>query len=50
MMNLRWSYFAAAAFFAAYFLINRGAPPVAVAAGLAGAGFFMWRRNRAKAL
>jgi hypothetical protein len=46
-MNRKWRYFVGAAALAAYFLIAQGAPPIAVAAGIAGAAMFMRRTSRA---
>lgn len=43
-MMWRWRYFIGAAILAAYLLISNGAPPLAVAAGLAGMALFMRRR------
>jgi hypothetical protein len=45
-MIWKWSYFLAAAVFAAYFLLRGGVPPIAIAAGLAGAAFLTWRKSR----
>ncbi len=45
-MNKKWAYFAGAAILAAYFLLWSGAPPVAVAAGLACAALLTrWDRR-----
>lgn len=49
-MMWRWRYFFGAVVIAAYFLIRFGAPPLAVAAGIAGAATFMWRRHRSSRL
>jgi predicted membrane metal-binding protein len=49
-MILRWRYFLGAVVLAAYLLITHGAPPAAVAAGIAGAALFMWRQDRASRL
>jgi hypothetical protein len=49
-MMWNWRYFLGAVILAAYFLITYGAPPAAVAAGIAGAAMFMWRRRRASRL
>ena len=46
-MNLKWSYFIGSAILAGYFLINAGAPPLAVAAGIGGVAMFMRRKKRA---
>jgi len=46
-MNKKWGYFAGAAILAAYLLVTHGAPPMAVAAGIAGSAMFMRRKSRA---
>lgn len=43
-MTKKWSFFAAASVMAAYALITHGAPPLAVAIGIA-FGAFLTRRN-----
>ena len=43
-MKWKWTYFAAAVILAAYFLINAGAPPLAIAVGI---GFAAWLTRRA---
>jgi hypothetical protein len=45
-MNRKWSYSIGAAVLAAYFLLNAGAPLMAVAAGIAGGALFMRRTSR----
>jgi hypothetical protein len=45
MMIWRWRYFVGAVILAALMLLTNGAPPMAVAAGIAGAAMFMWRRG-----
>ena len=45
-MNRKWGYFAGAAIMASYFLLNAGAPPLAVVAGIAGVAMFMRRKSR----
>ena len=42
-MKRKWSFFVGAALLAGYFLLTAGAPPVAIAAGIAGAAMFMLR-------
>jgi hypothetical protein len=49
-MMWRWRYFIGSVIMAAYFLIAYGAPPAAVAAGIAGAAMFMWRHHRSRTL
>jgi hypothetical protein len=44
-MKWRWRYFAGAVLLTALLLLTNGAPPVAVAAGIAGTAIFMWRRG-----
>lgn len=41
---VKWSFFAGAAFLAAYFLIFNGIPVFAVLAGCALAAFMTWRK------
>jgi hypothetical protein len=43
-MIWKWRYYIGAAILVGALLISRGAPPVAVAAGLAGVAVFMRRR------
>jgi len=43
-MMVKWSFFAGAAFLAAYFLISRGIPIVPVLAGCAFAALMTWRK------
>jgi len=45
-MKWKWTYFAGAVILAAYFLLSAGAPPLAVAAGIALAAVFTLRRAR----
>ena len=45
-MSKKWAYFIGAAVLAAYLLVSNGAPPVAVAAGIAGSAIFMRRKSR----
>lgn len=45
-MKYKWTYFAGAVVLSVYFLLAAGAPPMAVAAGVAGAAVFMIRRSR----
>lgn len=49
-MMWRWRYFMGAAITAGYFLIKFGAPPLAVAAGIAGVASFLWRRHKSRLL
>jgi predicted membrane metal-binding protein len=44
-MSRHWSYFAAAALLAAMLLFTHGAPPAAIAFGIAGAALWMWHRK-----
>ena len=37
-MEMKWSFYLAAVVFVGYFLLAKGAPPIAVAAGVLGAG------------
>jgi len=41
MTNRKWGYFLAAAVFAGYFLVARGAPPLAVGLGVGGAALML---------
>ena len=43
-MMVKWSFFAGAAFLAAYFLISRGIPAFAVLAGCGLAALATWRK------
>ncbi len=43
-MIWRWRYYIGAALIIGYLMISHGAPPLAVAAGVAGVGMFMRRR------
>jgi len=43
-MIWRWRYYLAAALFAGYFLVSRGAPPLGVILGLAVAALIVWRQ------
>jgi hypothetical protein len=45
-MKKKWSWFLGASVLVAYFLLTKGAPPLAVAAGIAGAAMFLRRRSR----
>lgn len=45
-MKRQWAYFLGAAALAAYFLLSAGAPPLAVAAGIAGVAMFMRHKSR----
>jgi hypothetical protein len=47
-MKRTWSYFLGAVILSAYLLLANGAPLPAVAAGIAGAATFVWRRSRAR--
>ena len=43
---MKWSIYAASALFVGYFLLVKGAPPLAVAGGLLGAGLWtLWQRK-----
>jgi hypothetical protein len=44
-MNKKWAYFLAAAVFAGYFLVTKGAPPLAVALGIAAAALLARRTS-----
>jgi hypothetical protein len=46
-MMFRWRYFAGAVILAAVLLLQQGAPPAAVFAGIAGAAIFAWLKFRA---
>ena len=48
-MNFKWTYFIGAAILSGYFLINAGAPPLAVAAGIGGVAMFM-RKTKKRAV
>lgn len=43
-MNVKWSFYFGAAVLAAYFLISRGIPAMAVLAGCGLAALFTWRK------
>ena len=43
-MNFNWRYFLAAVLIVGLLLLRMGAPPVAIALGIAGAALLMWRR------
>lgn len=45
-MNRKWSYFVGASIVAAYLLVTHGAPPMAVAAGIAGVALYLRRKSR----
>jgi hypothetical protein len=44
-MTYKWSLFLAAAFFASYLLVSRGAPIVPVALGCAAVALLTWRKQ-----
>ncbi len=43
---MNWRFFIGAGILAGYFLLAAGAPPLAVGAGIAGAGVFQFVRRR----
>ena len=45
-MNKNWKYFVTASIVAGFALVKNGAPPIAVAVGIAGAAVFLWRRSQ----
>jgi len=46
-MKLKWTFYLASAIFIGYFLLAKGAPPIAVAAGILAAGAWtLFQRKR----